>query len=156
MYVRPMLRQTLTESLKSAMKAKDERATSTYRMILAALKERDIEARAKGNAAGIPEPEIMAMMQGLIKQRRDSVTLYEKGGRPELAAKENEEIAVIQKLLPAQLDDAGMAKLVGDLVSELGAKTVKDMGRVMATLRERHAGTIDMAKAGAMVKQRLG
>ena len=150
-----MLRQTLTESLKSAMKAKDERATSTYRMILAALKERDIEARAKGNADGIGEPEIMAMMQGLIKQRRDSVELYEKGGRPELAAKETAEIAVIQALLPAQLDEAGMRKIVAELVAELGAKTVKDMGRVMGALRERHAGRIDMAKAGSMVKQHL-
>jgi uncharacterized protein YqeY len=137
------------------MKAKDEVGTSTFRMALAALKERDIEARGRGKAEGIGEAEIMAMLQGLIKSRRDSIELYRKGGRPELAAKEEAEIAVIQKLLPQQMDEAATQAAVKKLVEELGAKTVKDMGRVMAALKERHAGQIDMAKAGAIVKQHL-
>jgi uncharacterized protein YqeY len=150
-----MLRQTITDSLKAAMKAKDEVGTSTFRMALAALKERDIEARGRGKAEGIGEAEIMAMLQGLIKSRRDSIELYRKGGRPELAAKEEAEIAVIQKLLPQQMDEAATQAAVKKLVEELGAKTVNDMGRVMAALKERHAGQIDMAKAGAIVKQHL-
>jgi hypothetical protein len=124
-------------------------------MILAGLKERDIEARPKGNTQGIPEAEIMSMLQNMIKQRRDSIELFDKGGRADLAAKENAEIAIIQKLLPEQLDEAGAAKAVKDLIAELGATSIKDMGRVMAALRERHAGKVDMAKAGALVKQLL-
>ena len=150
-----MLRQIITDSLKTAMKARDELGTSTFRMVLAALKDRDIDARGKGKPEGIAEPEIMSMLQNLIKSRRDSIELYQKGGRPELAAKESAEIAVIQKLLPQQMDEAGTAAAVKKLVEELGAKTVKDMGRVMAALKERHAGRIDMAKAGAIVKQHL-
>jgi uncharacterized protein YqeY len=151
-----MLRQTITDSLKNAMKARDERTTSAFRMILAGMKERDIEARAKGNKDGIGDAEIMAMLQNMIKQRRDSVDMFVKGGRTDLADKENAEIAILQGLLPQQLDDAAMAKVVKELVAELGATSVKDMGKVMAALKERHAGSIDMAKAGAVVKQNLG
>lgn len=151
-----MLRQTITDSLKNAMKARDERTTSAFRMILAGMKERDIEARAKGNKDGIGDAEIMAMLQNMIKQRRDSVDMYVKGGRTDLADKENAEIAILQGLLPQQLDDAALAKVVKDLVAELGATSVKDMGKVMAALKERHAGSIDMGKAGAVVKQNLG
>lgn len=151
-----MLRQTITDSLKNAMKARDERTTSAFRMILAGLKERDIEARAKGNKDGIGDAEIMAMLQNMIKQRRDSVDMYVKGGRTDLADKENAEIAILQKLLPQQMDDAALAKVVKDLVAELGATSVKDMGKVMAALKERHAGSVDMAKAGGVVKQHLG
>lgn len=151
-----MLRQTITDSLKNAMKARDERTTSAFRMILAGLKERDIEARAKGNKDGIGDAEIMAMLQNMIKQRRDSVDMFVKGGRTDLADKETAEIAILQGLLPQQMDDAAMAKVVKELVAELGATSVKDMGKVMAALKERHAGSIDMAKAGAVVKQNLG
>jgi len=150
-----MLRQTITDSLKTAMKAKDERATSTYRLLMAAIKDRDIDARTKGNTQGIGDAEVMSLLQNLIKQRRDSAALYEKGGRADLADKENAEIAIIQKLLPEQLDEAGTAKVVEDLVAELDAKSIKDMGRVMAALRERYAGKVDMAKAGSVVKQHL-
>jgi uncharacterized protein YqeY len=150
-----MLRQTISDSLKTAMKAKDERATSTYRMLMAAIKDRDIDARAKGNTQGIGDPEVMSLLQNLIKQRRDSIALYEKGGRADLADKENAEIAIIQKLLPQQMDEAATAEVVKALVAELGATSIKDMGRVMTALRERHAGKVDMAKAGAVVKQHL-
>ena len=150
-----MLRQTITDSLKTAMKAKDERTTSALRMVLAGLKERDIDARGKGKTDGITEAEIQSMMQGLIKKCRDSIEMYQKGGRADLVAKENADIAVMQKLLPQQMDDAATSAVVKKLVDELGAKTVKDMGRVMAALKERHAGQIDMAKAGAIVKQHL-
>jgi uncharacterized protein YqeY len=150
-----MLRQTISDSLKTAMKAKDERSTSTYRMLMAAIKDRDIDARTKGNMAGIGDAEVMALLQNLIKQRRDSVALYEKGGRADLVEKENAEIAIIQKLLPEQMDEAATAKVVKDLVAELGATSIKDMGRVMAALKERYAGKIDMGKAGPVVKQHL-
>lgn len=150
-----MLRQTITDSLKTAMKTKDERATSALRMVLAALKERDIDARGRGKAEGIGDPEIQSMLQGLIKKCRDSIELYQKGARADLVAKENADIAVMQKLLPQQMDEAATAEAVNKLVAELGAKTIKDMGRVMAALKERHAGQIDMAKAGAIVKQNL-
>lgn len=150
-----MLRQTISDSLKQAMKAKDERSTSTYRMLMAAIKDRDIDARTKGNMTGIGDAEVMALLQNLIKQRRDSVALYEKGGRADLADKENAEIAIIQKLLPEQMDEAATAKVVKDLVAELGATSIKDMGRVMAALKERYAGKIDMGKAGPVVKQHL-
>jgi uncharacterized protein YqeY len=151
-----MLRPRLTEALKTAMKAKDERTVSTVRMILARLKERDIDARGKGNAAGISDEDMLAMMQGMIKQRRESIELYEQGKRPELAQKEREEIAVIEGFLPKQLSEAEMGEAIKAAIAELGASGLKDMGKVMAKLKERHAGTMDFAKASGMVKAQLG
>ena len=150
-----MLRSRLTEALKTAMKAKDERAVSTVRMILAKLKERDIEVRPKGNPQGISDAEMVAMMQDMIKQRRESIELYEKGRRPELAQKEREEIAVIESFMPRQLSEEEMGKAIREVIGELGAKEAKDMGRVMAKLRERYAGTMDFAKASGVVRAQL-
>ena len=150
-----MLRSRLTEALKTAMKAKDERAVSTVRMILAKLKERDIEVRPKGNPQGISDAEMVAMMQDMIKQRRESIELYEKGRRPELAQKEREEIAVIESFMPRQLSEEEMGQAIREVIGELGAKEAKDMGRVMAKLRERYAGTMDFAKASAVVRAQL-
>lgn len=151
-----MLRARLNDSLKAAMKAKDQRAISTLRLILAALKDRDIAARSRGQAEGIGDEEIVDMMQKMIRQRQDSIALYEKGGRSELAQQEKEEIEVIQGFLPRQMDPAESQAAVEQAIADVGATGIKDMGRVMATLKERHAGRMDFAKAGAMVKERLG
>lgn len=151
-----MLRSEFTEALKTAMKAKDQIRLSTVRMVIAKLKERDIEARGKGNAEGIPDPEIQQMLQGMVKQRRESIALYEQGGRQELADQERAEIAVIEGFLPKQMSDAELAAAVKEAVAAAGASSVKDMGKVMALLKERHAGQMDFAKASAVVKQQLG
>lgn len=151
-----MLRARLTEALKTAMKAKDECAVSTVRLILARLKERDIEARPKGNPNGISDAEMVAMMQGMIRQRHESIELYEKGGRPELAQKERDEIAVIESFMPRQLSEEEMGQAIRQVIGEVGASGMKDMGRVMAKLRERYAGTMDFAKASGVVKAQLG
>jgi len=151
-----MLREQLRESLKQAMKAKNQRAVSTLRLILAALKDRDIAARGRGVTDGVGEPEIIEMMQKMVRQRHESIELYERGGRPELARQEAEEIAIIEGYLPRQLDEAEAGQAVDAVVTELGATTLKDMGRVMAALKERFGGRKDFAKAGARVKQKLG
>jgi uncharacterized protein YqeY len=138
------------------MKEKEAGAVSTIRLILARLKERDIEARGKGNSEGISEAEIQQMLQGMIKQRRDSITLYEKGGRQDLAEQERGEITVIERFLPKQLDESALETAVRAAIAETGAQSAKDMGRVMALLRERHAGQVDMGKASAAAKKLLG
>ena len=151
-----MLRQRFTDALKGAMKARDELTVSTVRLIIARLKEQDIEARGRGKAEGIGDAEIQQMLQGMIKQRRDSIVLYEQGKRPELVAKEQGEIAIIERFLPQQLGDAELEAAVKAMIAELGAQGMKDMGRVMATLRERHAGQIDAGKASQVAKRLLG
>jgi len=151
-----MLREAFSERLKQAMRAKDTRTLSTVRMILAGVKERDVAARGSGNQEGIADPEILRLLQAMIKQRRESIALYRQGKRPELAQQEEEEIAVIESFLPQQMNDDQMAAAAKAAIAETGAAGVKDMGRVMGVLRERHAGVIDLARAGAIVKQLLG
>ncbi|WP_096704040.1 GatB/YqeY domain-containing protein [Magnetospirillum sp. 15-1] len=151
-----MLRQQLNDALKAAMLGKDARTVSTVRLILAALKDRDIAARPKGVADGIGEDEIRQMLQSMIKQRRESITMYEQGGRPELAKQEAEEIAIIERFLPRQMDEAEIAAAVKAAIAATGAGGIKDMGKVMAALKEGHAGSMDFAKAGAVVKKELG
>jgi uncharacterized protein YqeY len=151
-----MLREAITERMKTALRAKDTRTLSAVRLIMAALKDRDIAARSDGNKAEIPDPEILRMLQGMIKQRRESIALYEQGNRPELAQREGEEIAVIESFLPQQMDDAGTEAAAKAAIADTGAAGIKDMGKVMAALRERHAGVIDLARAGAVVKRLLG
>ena len=148
-------RTEITNAMKEAMKAKDEVTLATTRMIIAAHKHRDIEARATGNTSGLGDTEIVAFLPGMIKQRQESAEAFEKGGRPELAARERAEIEVIRRFMPAQLDDAAVKKAIGDLVTELGAASVKDMGKVMAELKTRYAGQMDMARASGLVKERL-
>lgn len=150
-----MLRTRLSEALKDALKSKDTRSTATLRLISAALKDRDIAARSKGNYDGINEDEILQMLQSMIKQRRESITMYEQGGRLELAQQEKDEIVVIERFLPKQMDVAEMEAAINALVTDLGATGVKDMGRVMTALREQYAGQMDFAKASGMVKARL-
>jgi len=151
-----MLREAISERMKTALRAKDARTLSTVRLIMAALKDRDIAARGEGNSRGIAESDIQRMLQGMIKQRRESIELYQKGNRPELAQQEGEEIAVIESFLPQQMDDAAIEAAAKAAIGESGAAGIKDMGKVMAALRERHAGVIDLARAGAIVKQLLG
>jgi len=150
-----MLRDTLRAALKSALKDKDARATATLRLILAALKDRDIAARTKGNADGIDDQEILQMLQTMVKQRRESIALYEKGKRMDLADKEREEIAVIERYLPRQLDEEEIGEAVSGVIAETGANSLKDMGGVMAILRERYAGKMDFSRASGAVKERL-
>jgi uncharacterized protein YqeY len=151
-----MLRARFSESLKTAMKAHDARTVSTLRMVLSTLKNRDIAARDKGNTSGIDDAEISQMLQGMVKQRRESVVLYQQGNRPELAAQESEEIAIIESFLPKQLSDSDIDQAVKDAIVATGAASAKDMGRVMALLREKHAGQMDFAKASGAAKKLLG
>lgn len=151
-----MLREAITERMKTALRAKDTRTLSTVRLIMAALKDRDIAARSDGNKAEIPDSDILRMLQGMIKQRRESIALYQKGNRPELAQQESDEIAVIESFLPQQMDDAGIEEAAKAAIADTGAAGIKDMGKVMAALREHHAGVLDMARAGAVVKRLLG
>jgi hypothetical protein len=151
-----MLREAFSERLKEAMRAKDSRTLSAVRLIVAAVKDRDVAARGAGNADGIADTEIQRVLQGMVKQRRESIALYRQGNRPELAAQEEAEIAVIESFLPQQMGDDEIAAAAKAAIADTGAAGVKDMGRVMAALRERHAGVLDMAKAGAVVKQLLG
>lgn len=148
------LREQFTDQMKTAMKAGDAAKTSTVRMIMAKLKDTDIASRPKG-IDKVPDEEIVSMLRGMVKSRRESVELYRQGNRPELAAKEEAEIAVIESFLPGQMDDAAMQQAVKDAVAETGAASVKDMGKVMAALRARHAATLDMGKAGPLVKAAL-
>ena len=150
-----MLRQRLNDAYKDAMKTRDARSVSTMRLVLAALKDRDIAARPAGNAGGIGEGEIVDMLQKMVKQRHESIALYKQGNRPELVQQEEEEIAVIERFLPKQLSEAEAAAAIESVLAETKASSVKDMGKVMAALKEKYAGRLDFAKAGALVKQRL-
>jgi uncharacterized protein YqeY len=150
-----MLRESFTERLKEAMRAKDTRTVSTVRMMMAALKDRDIAARGAGNPAGITDADILRLLQAMVKQRRESIALYEQGNRPELAAQEEQEIAIIESFLPKQMSEDEIAAPARAAIAETGAAGIRDMGKVMAVLRERHAGVIDMARAGAVVKRLL-
>jgi uncharacterized protein len=151
-----MLRDAFRNRLKEAMKARDSRTVSTVRLILAELKERDVALRGQGNSDGLSDVEIQRMLQAMIKQRRESIALYRQGNRPELAEQESEEIAVIETFLPRQLDQGEIEAAVAAAIVETGATGVKDLGKVMAVLRERHAGVIDLGRAGETVRRLLG
>ena len=151
-----MLRQQFNEALKTAMLAKDARTVSTVRLIVAALKDRDIAARSRGVTDGIPDEDVLQMLQQMVKQRRESITLYEQGNRLDLAQQENEEIDIIGRFLPKQMSEAETTEAVQAVIGEIEAKTLKDMGRVMAVLKERFGGTMDFTKASGIVKGQLG
>jgi uncharacterized protein len=152
----PMLREAFADRLKQAMKMREVRTVSTVRLILAALKDRDVAARGHGNAEGIAEAEIQQMLQGMTKQRRESIALYEQGNRPDLAQQERDEIGIIETFLPRQFEEAEIEEAAAAIIAETGASGIKDMGKVMAALRARHAGDIDFGRAGAIVRQLLG
>ena len=149
------LRDEFTEQLKASMKAGDAPRTSTLRMILAKLKDIDIAARPRGMDR-VPDDDIHSMLRGMVKSRRESVLLYVQGKRPDLVAKEEAEIAVIESFLPPAMDPAEMEAAVAQAVAETGAASMKDMGKVMVALRARFGSTFDMAVAGPLVKARLG
>ena len=150
-----MFRTELNDALKDAMRAKEACAVSTLRLILAALKDRDIAARGKGNSEGISDEDILDLLQKMVRQRRESIELFKKGDRQDLADREAEEIVVIQRFLPKQMDPDQIRGAVQEIIEELGAATIKDMGRVMAALKERYAGRMEFGKASALVKERL-
>ena len=146
-----MLRDDINESLTGAMKAKDQRRVSTLRMVNAAIKNADIEARGPGKSA-LSDDDLLGLCQKMIKQRQESVELYEKGGRKELADQEREEIAIIQGFLPQQMSEEEGRAAIESVIKDLGAAGMKDMGRVMAALKERYAGRMDFGKASGAVK----
>jgi uncharacterized protein YqeY len=150
-----MFRTELSDALKDAMRAKEACAVSTLRLILAALKDRDIAARGKGKSEGVSDADILDLLQKMVRQRRESIELFKKGDRQDLADKEAREIEVIQRFLPKQLDPDQMRGAVQEVIEELGAVTIKDMSRVMTALKERYAGRMEFGKASALVKERL-
>jgi uncharacterized protein YqeY len=149
------LREQFTDQLKASMKAGNASRTSTLRMILARLKDTDIAARPKG-IDRVPDDEIIGMLRGMVKSRRESVEMYRQGHRQDLVGKEEAEIAVIEAFLPQQMDERAMTEAVATAIAETGAASIKDMGKVMAVLRAKHAATLDMSMVGPMVKTRLG
>lgn len=150
------LRTQLTDALKESMKAKDQVRTDTIRMAIAEMKKRDIDARALGNANGIPDTELQAAIQKLISSRRDAIVMYEKGARPELVAKEQAEIAVLESFLPKQLDAAAIEEAAKAEIAAAGATSVKDMGKVMGAMKAKFTGQMDLGLASATVKRLLG
>ena len=148
------LRTQITDAMKDALRAKDERTLATTRMIISKMRDLDIAARPKGVDL-ISDEEIMAMLQTMIKQRRESIVLYDKGNRADLAKQESEEITVIERFLPQQMDEAAMQAAIDKAVAATGAASVKDMGKVMGELKKAYTGQMDFAKAGALVKTRL-
>ena len=149
------LRESFTEQLKTAMLAREAARVSALRLITSKLKDIDIAARPKG-IDRVPDEEIVAMLRGMVKQRRESVVLYQQGNRQDLVDKEEAEIMVIEAFLPTQMDEAATAAAVDAAVSETGAVTIKDMGKVMAALKAKHAASLDMARVGPLVRARLG
>ena len=149
-----MLRDDLQKALKEAMLAKDTLTTSAVRMIIAGQKEKDVEARGKGQEKAT-DAELMSMMQGMIKQRNDSIKMFLEGNRPELAEKEKAEIKVIERFLPKQMDEAETQAAVKAIIGETGASSMKDMGKVMGALKAKYAGCLDMGKVNAIVKDIL-
>ena len=151
-----MLRDQIKTELVAAMKAKDEAKVSTLRMIGATLKDKDIAARPSGKTDGISDDEILSMFQTMIKQRRESIELYEKGGRADLADKEKKEIEIISAFLPAQMDEEAVKAAIEAEIQACGATSMKDMGKVMGSLRAKYAGQMDFGKASGMIKSLLG
>lgn len=149
------LKNRIAEDLKAAMKEKDADRLSTLRLINAAIKDREIAMRGEGAEAGIAEAEVLAILGKMVKQRHESARAYEEGGRLELAEKERAEIAVIEQYLPRQLSEDEVAAAIDAAVAETGATSIRDMGRVMGVLKERHTGQMDFGAVGPMVKARL-
>lgn len=150
-----MLRDEISSALKSSMKEKDPVAVSTLRLIQAAIKDRDIAARSKGVDDGISDDQILQVLQTMVRQRHESIEMYKRGNRDELAEREAQEIKVIQGFMPRQLNETETEAAIDEVVAATGAKSIKDMGKAMGALRERYAGQIDFGKAGAALKARL-
>jgi uncharacterized protein YqeY len=149
-----VLRDNINNAVKDAMKARNERLVGTLRMMNAAIKNADIEARGQGKEP-LNEADLMSLFQKMIKQRQESAELYEKGGRAELAAQENAEIEIITAYLPKQMSDTEAGSAISAVLQEINAETMKDMGRAMAALKERFAGKMDFGKASGKIKELL-
>ena len=149
------LRQKLNDAMKEAMKAKNAKRLATLRLVLAALKDRDIAARTETSRDLLGDDEILSLLAKMIKQREESAVACDAGKRPGLAAGEREEIAIIRAFMPAQMDEAGVAAAADAVIAGLGAGSIKDMGKVMAAMKERYAGQMDFGRASALVKDKL-
>jgi len=150
------LRDQINTSLKAAMKSGDKRRVSTLRLVNSAVKDRDIQNRTAGPDAGVSDAQIVDVLAKMVKQRQESLEIYEKAGRDELATQEREEIAIIQGFMPKQLSDAEMKSVIAAVIRETGATSVKDMGKVMGALKAKYSGQMDFGKAGAVIKGLLG
>ncbi len=149
------LREKFTENLKAAMHAKDEITVATLRLIISAMKDKDIAARTAESREGIKDEQILSLLQSMVKQRQESIKMYLQGGRPELADRESAEIKVIENYLPKQLSEDEMKAVVQKTIVSIGATTVKDMGKVMAELKANYSGQMDFSKVGGLVKEKL-
>lgn len=150
-----MIREELKKQLIDAMKSKQDIKTTTIRLINAAIKQRDIEVRPSGNVDGIDDAAILGLMQSMIKQRRESIDMYTNGGRVDLADKEQAEIDIIQTFLPKQMSAEESKAAIAVVIAQTGAASIKDMGKVMAALREKYAGQMDFGAASALIKEAL-
>src|SRR6056297_2912122 len=150
------IRDRITTALKEAMKAKDQDRLSTLRLINAAIKDRDIAIRSDGRGDGVGDDEILAILGRMVKQRQESVRAYEEGGRLDLAEREQREVEVIEEFLPRQLSEAEVDKAIEAAVDEVGAESIRDMGRVMGVLKSKYTGRMDFGRVGPKVKARLG
>ena len=154
------MRDRIAQAIKDAMRSGDKRRLATLRLVMAAIKDRDIAAQMEAGGQGprrdkITEAEVLALLQKMIKQRRESVAAYHRGGRQDLADQEAQEITVIEEFLPRQMDETEMRDAVATVIKDLGCAGLKDMGRVMAALKARHAGQMDLVKASALAKELL-
>ena len=149
------MRTEFSEALKQSLKARDQRRTSTLRLILAAIKDRDIAARGEGRTGGVTDDEILQLLAKMVRQRLESIEAFEKGARPDLVAQEREEITIIESFMPKQLSPDEMRGACQEVVGELGASGLRDMGKCMGALKERYPGRMDFGKASAIVKEIL-
>ena len=149
------IRSRISEALKDAMREKDAARLSTLRLINAAIKDRDIASRGEGEEGGVTDADVLQILGKMVKQRHDSARAYEEGGRLELAEKEREEVAIIEEFLPRQMSEAEVAAAVDAAIARTGASSIRDMGKVMGVLKAEHAGRMDFARVGPMVKERL-
>ena len=150
-----MLRDNLNDALKVALKAQDKASLGTIRLILASIKDQDISVRGDGNSDGVSDAQILSLLQTMMKQRNESIRLYEDGGRHDLADQEKNEITVIQRFMPQQLDYEEVESAIKDAIHKIGAKSIKDMGKVMGVLKAKYTGQLDFGKVGGMVKAQL-
>ena len=150
-----MLREDLQNTLKESMKSHDTETTSAVRLIIAGMKEKDVDARGRGQEKAT-DAELLSMMQGMIKQRKDSIKMYLDGNRQDLADKEQSEINIIERFLPKQLSGADMENAIKAVIAETGAQSMKDMGKVMGALKSKYAGQMDMGAANGIIKNLLG
>ena len=149
------LRDRLSISLKEAMKAKDATRLMTLRLINAAIKDRDIDARSEGTDVGVSDDDLLAILSKMVKQRQESVRAYEEGGRLELAEKERAEIVIVEEFLPRQLSEQEVEQAIAAAITASGANSIRDMGKVMGVLKSKYTGQLDFGKVGGMVKAQL-